>query len=167
MGIAFVTPLRHALMIREAATRLQSADMLRQAGDDSDSAYLLRLLAFELLLKAALEKATCKYGRHHEYDKLFAHLPSIVQDSLLRAAGERIGPSSLTHDPVDVLKDLGANFIGLRYPYEKYGHMNQAEYDQVGTAWVESGAEVANADYRYHPEELFGLTFALHQHLGA
>ncbi|WP_429200070.1 hypothetical protein [Luteibacter sp. W1I16] len=162
-----MTPIRHVLMVREAATRLQSADMLRQAEDNSDSGYLLRLLAFELLLKVALEKATGKSCAHHKYDKLFAQLSSVDQANLLRTAGERIGPSSLTHDLFGVLRDLSANFVGLRYPYEKYGHMTQSEYERLGTAWVESGAEVASADYRYHPEELFGLTFALQQHLGA
>ncbi|GAA0697989.1 HEPN domain-containing protein [Dyella marensis] len=162
-----MTPLRHELMLQEATTRLQAADMLRQAGADSDSGYLLRLLAFELLLKAALEKATGKSGTHHKYEKLFAQLPSTVQESLLRTAGERIGPSALTHNHLGVLKDLGSNFIGLRYPYEKYDHMTRSEYKQAADAWVESGAEVASADYRYHPEELFGLTFALQQHLDA
>ncbi|OKO90743.1 hypothetical protein AC629_04015 [Bradyrhizobium sp. NAS80.1] len=162
-----MTPLRHELMLQEADTRLQAADKLRQAGDESDSAYLLRLLAFELLLKAALEKATGKSGTHHRYHDLFAQLPSTVQERLLSVASERIGPSALTSDPSGVLKDLGSNFIALRYPYEKYGHMTRSEYEQAGAAWVESGAEVASADYRYHPEELFGLTFALQQHLDA
>lgn len=71
-----MTPIRQALMLREAATRLNAADLLRDAGDESDSAHLLRLLAFELLLKAALEKATGSSGAYHKYDKLFAALPS-------------------------------------------------------------------------------------------
>ncbi|AKN93030.1 hypothetical protein ACU10_08220 [Xanthomonas oryzae pv. oryzicola] len=64
-----------------------------------------------------------------------------------------------------MLKDLASNFVALRYPYEKYGHMTQSEYERVASDWIASGAEVASADYRYHPEELFALTFALQQHL--
>ncbi|MGD3145314.1 HEPN domain-containing protein [Xanthomonas oryzae] len=85
-----MTPIRHTLMMREADRRLQAADMLREAEDDSDSAYLLRLLAFELLLKVVLEKTTGKAGTHHHYDKLFAQLPPDVQKSLLTAASSRI-----------------------------------------------------------------------------
>lgn len=160
-----MTPVRHTLMMREADRRLQAADLLRQTGDDSDSAYLLRLLAFELLLKGVLEKATGKAETHHHYDKLFAQLPLDVQKSLLSAASGRIGPSALTPDHNAVLKDLASNFVALRYPYEKYGHMTQTEYERVASDWIASGAEVATADYRYHPEELFALTFALQQHL--
>jgi hypothetical protein len=162
-----MTAIRHALMIQEAATRLRAADVLQRAGDKSDSAYLLQLLAFELLLKVAVEKATGREaGRHHFYDELFALLPSRTRLDLLRFAGECIGPSALSPDPSDVLKDFRANFAGLRYPHDKYGHMTRSEYEQAGAAWAASGATVATADYRYHPEELFALTTALQRHVG-
>lgn len=46
-----MSQLRNKLMMREIEDRLASANMLRRGFDESDSAYLLSLLAFELLLK--------------------------------------------------------------------------------------------------------------------
>lgn len=51
----------------------------------------------------------------------------------------------------------------MRYPYEKYNSMSELEYAAVGDNWIASGANTSDADYRYHPEELLGLTFALQQ----
>ena len=90
-------------------------------------------------------------------------LPSSEQTDILRIAGERIGPSALATDHEVVLAELGSNFVKLRYPHEKYGHLTQEEYAQVGSIWIEAGAQLATADYRYYPEELLGLTFALRQ----
>ena len=48
--------VRHELMLRESASRYASAELLQAAGDSSDSAYLLELLGFELLLKVVVER---------------------------------------------------------------------------------------------------------------
>lgn len=49
--------------------------MLRAASDTSDSAYLLELLAFELLLKLVMEKTTQSAAPvHHHYDTIFGNL---------------------------------------------------------------------------------------------
>jgi hypothetical protein len=42
--------------------------------------------------------------------------------------------------------------------------MTESEYAAVGAKWIASGAANSDADFRYHPEELLGLTHAL-QHL--
>ena len=150
-------------MLRESNKRFNSAELLRASGDDSDSAYLLRLIGFELLLKLVVERSTRSIVHGHIYRDLFNQLSPQEQADILRVAGERIGPSALSNDHLFVLTDLGSNFVKLRYPYEKYGHMTQQEYAQVGANWVAAGANTADADYRYHPEELLGLTFALQQ----
>mgnify|MGYP002780817075 CR=1 FL=1 len=155
--------IRHTLMLRESEKRIGAAALLRDAGDDSDSAYLLRLLGFELLRKVVVEQQTSSVPHGHKYAELFASLPASVQSDLLRLSGERIGPSGLTTTHATVLGDLGRNFVGLRYPYEKYGDMTQAEYERIGQDWIEAGAGNAGAEYRYHPEELFGLIVALQQ----
>ena len=155
---------RRNLMLRESNSRLQSAELLRSAGDDSDSAYLLRLLGLELLLKVIFEESLgTPSPRHHRYAEIFFALPQNVQDNLLRIAGERIGPSALADDPILVLTELGSNFISLRYPYDKYAGLSEAEYGQAGKDWVEAGSDPQDAVFRYHPEELVGLTYGAQQ----
>ena len=155
--------MRHKLMLQESKKRFASAERLKSVGDDSDSAYLLELIGFELLLKVVVEQSTKSTAKGHNYEELFAKLSPQEQSDLLRIAGERIGLSALALDHHGVLADLGNNFVNLRYPYEKYGHLTQEEYAQVGRAWVSGGSKLADADHRYHPEELLGLTFALQQ----
>ncbi|UJB19193.1 MULTISPECIES: hypothetical protein [Lysobacter] len=156
--------VRHKLMLQESEKRLASAQLLRSSQDDSDSAYLLELLAFELYLKLVMERATQSTAPfHHHYDKIFDSLPRNTQDEILRLAGERIGPSALSNNHLGVLRDLSSNFVGLRYPYEKYSKISEQEYAAIGANWIASGARTSEADYRYHPEELFGLAFALRQ----
>ena len=151
-------------MCRESEVRLESARLLRSVSDDSDSAYLLELLAFELLLKVVIERSTqTKAPSNHHYDSIFGKLPPETQAEVLEIAGGRIGPSALSSDHLKVLKDLSSNFVQLRYPYEKYSGLNEQEYLAIGHEWIAGGAITSEADYRYHPEELFGLTFALKQ----
>jgi HEPN domain-containing protein len=152
---------RRNLMLRESKSRLRSADLLRTANDDADSAYLLRLLAFELLLKVILEESLgVAPPRHHRYGELFVTLPDEVKVNLISLAGERIGPSALSSDAIKVLDELGSNFIDLRYPYDKYVGMSEAQYRQAGMDWISAGSAPENAVFRYHPEELLGLTYA-------
>ena len=147
-------------MLRESDSRLQSADLLRSSGDGSDSAYLLRLLGFELLLKVIFEESLgATAPRHHRYAEIFTALPEDVQTKLVRLAGERIGPSSLTDDPIKVLTELGANFIGLRYPYDKYIGMSEAEYTKAGSDWMAADLNLETAKFRYYPQELVGLIY--------
>lgn len=156
--------LKLRLMHKEALQRLQDAETLSQAmalGERSDSAYLLQLLGLELLLKLVFESALSKPGRGHEYEKLFSELPRDLQARLLSLAGERVGPSALAEDHESVLKEWGQNFIGLRYPWERYATLSEEQYSTVGDAWVAKGAPLEEATFRYHPEELVGLLAAL------
>lgn len=155
--------VRHELMLQESEKRYASAELLAAAGDSSNSPYLLRLVGFELLLKVVVEQSTQAEAHGHKYQDLFALLSPQHQSDVLRIAGERIGPSALATDHVGVLADLGSNFVKLRYPHEKYGHLTPQEYAQVGPAWIAAGAKLEHADFRYHPEELLGLTYALRQ----
>lgn len=155
--------VRHKLMLQESEKRYASAELLRAAGDSSDSAYLLRLVGFELLLKVVVEQSTQTDAYGHKYQDLFALLSPHQQADVLRIAGERIGPSALATDHAGVLADLGSNFVKLRYPHETHGHLTPQEYAQVGPAWIAAGAKPEHADFRYHPEELLGLTYALQQ----
>lgn len=148
-------------MLREAEERFDAAQLLKAAGDTSNSAYLLDLLGFELLLKLLVEEHTGEPAPwHHRYAEVFGLLPAEVQRQILESAGERIGPSALSDEPGNVLADLGKNFIGLRYPFQKYTGMSESQYDALGEEWIGAGAPNEIATFRYHPEELFGLIHA-------
>ncbi|MGN6152913.1 MAG: hypothetical protein ACTHOH_13035 [Lysobacteraceae bacterium] len=159
--------IRHSLMLLESAKRFASADLLRATGDASDSAYLLELVGFELLLKVVVERATGEMVHGHHYLPLFNQLPQETRATVLRLAGEWAGPSALTDSHESVLADLGSNFVKLRYPYEKYSSLTEQQYRQVGKDWIAHGASNAEADFRYHPEELRALALALREIAGA
>jgi HEPN domain. len=154
-------------MLRESEKRFASAELLRAAGDESDSAYLLQLVGFELLLKVAVERATGEDAHGHHYLELFNQLSQEIQDTVLRLAGEWAGPSTLTDHHESVFTDLGNNFVKLRYPYEKHSSLSKEQYKRVGEDWIARNANTAEADFRYHPEELRALTLALREVVGA
>ena len=154
-------PLQRRLMLRESNRRLESARLLKTAGDTSDSAYLLELLAFELLLKLLVEERTGKSApRHHRYAEIFELLPLGVRREVLERAAARIGPSALSSDPNAVLHELAKNFVELRYPHQKYIGHSEDEYLALGERWLEEGAPLERATFRYYPEELLGLLHA-------
>ena len=98
---------------------------------------------------------------------LFDLLPKDVRDRIVAAAGERMTTSADYSDLDRVLRTLGANFVNLRYPYEKYQGMSPDEYRSHGAKWIEAGAPIEEADFIYHPEELYGLVWALQGHVRA
>lgn len=158
--------LRLKLMRREGLGRLQDADTLSGLPDSegtSNSHYLLRLLALELLLKSLCLASGCdaKKVRGHSYGILFKMLPEPTKDELLRLAIERLGPSGLTDNLEQVLADLSANFIDMRYPYEKYEGLDERSYIELGEEWIAAGAPLETATFRFHSEELYGLNHAL------
>ena len=154
--------LQRRLMVREAEDRLEAARLLKASGDTSDSAYLLALLGFELMLKMLVVEHTGKPAPwHHRYAEVFDLLPLPLQRQILVCAGERIGPSALSDEPGKVLEDLGSNFIGLRYPFQKYSGLTESQYQALGEDWIRAGAANESAVFRYHPEELVGLIHAV------
>lgn len=154
--------LQVRLMATEAKQRIASANLLSaSAGDHGDSAHLLELLALELLLKASIRIHTRESARGHKYQALFRMLPGRTQASLLAVASERVGPDARYAEIGQILAEWGQNFVSLRYPFERYEGMDYAQYVAKGRAWIESGADESVADFRYYPEELAGLLFAL------
>lgn len=154
-------------MMREAEDRLTDAAHLATRSDDtSDSAYLLELLAFELLLKAAVLLDGHTPGKEHNYRKLFHLLDSAARQSMILAAGRVADGADFTN--VDGLLDTwSSNFVTLRYPFEKYAGMTEKEYLQRGEQWLARGATLQTADFVYHPAELLGFVSALDAHLQA
>ncbi len=151
-------------MHREALRRLDDAKVLAGRGD---SAHLLSLLGLELLLKLIHEVTLERKTTHrHKYESIFSDLPTEIQETILKIARTRIGPSVLNSDPLKVLEEWGKNFIGLRYPYEKYEGLTEAEYSRLGEKWVEAGGLLDEAQFRFYPEELFAMVEALKQMAG-
>jgi hypothetical protein len=76
--------LKIKLMHKEAVGRLHDANILsKNAGRETDSNYLLELLAFELLLKAAALIHAGKYRKTHNYQQLFESLPGPTREKIL------------------------------------------------------------------------------------
>ena len=151
------------LMAREAAKRSADSATLSAtiAGAGSDSAYLLELLAFELLLKATLQINGKKPPTTHAYSSLVALLPSSVQSRLRDAATTRVGPDVDFSNLGGLLDTWGQNFISLRYPYEKYEGLTEEQYRARGEEWLRNGADEKAAAFVYHPEQLHAFTHAL------
>lgn len=160
-----MNPLKGRLMYREAQEVLADARALVASPRNSpfsSSSYLLGLLAFELLLKIVFEASVgTKAPKHHRYAEIFRLLPVSARSRILKAARTRIGPSALGRRHYIVLKELGDNFSGLRYPFEKYAHMTEAEYAKHSADWIARGGKAKEADFRHHPEEVFALMEAI------
>jgi hypothetical protein len=159
--------LKLKLMYREAFIRLNDAELLRDAagldGDADYSVYLLELLGLELLLKFIYEVEVGvdakKYS--HFYGRLFDNFPASIKQRILVLAEDRSGSAELAATHKEILQEWGKNFSDLRYPYEKYLHLSEAEYIARGNDWVNAGAKLENADFRLYPLELDGFISAL------
>jgi hypothetical protein len=95
-------------MLQQALARINDGDRLNSdLGHQSDSGYLLRLLGFELMLKAVLHTHGCAIGRSHSYRELFLALPVNVQDRIANAAADRMSGVADYSDLPAVLTTLG------------------------------------------------------------
>ncbi len=72
-----------------------------------------------------------------------------------------MGPVADYSDTYRLLALYGSNFIRMRYPYEAYEGMSEAEYLRLGPEWIERGALVEEATFDLRPMELQGLLYAL------
>jgi len=154
--------LQIELMLSEARKRLTDASILSSNLEStSDAAYLLQLLAFELLLKATVRIHTGSVPRNHGYPELFASLPQEIRTRVVTVAASRLATQGDLSDLDGLLGTWGQNFVQLRYPFERYEGMTEDEYIAHGERWFERGALDAEADFTYYPEELAAVTHAL------
>jgi hypothetical protein len=154
--------LQIKLMYKEAKVRMHDAEILSEKINfESDSNYLLQLLAFELLLKAVALIHNGRFYENHNYQNLFESLPEKIRDQLMGRI-TRWSDKALTKRELQKLLVLYKNnFVRLRYPFEAYKKMNESEYLDYGKLWVELGAPVEEAEFQYYPEQLYGLVKAL------
>jgi hypothetical protein len=82
-------------MVAAAFARTSDAEALeRSLSSTSDSAYLLKLLAFEILLKALVRINGGAPQKTHSYLELFHLLPKPVRDRMLARAATRMADSA-------------------------------------------------------------------------
>lgn len=149
-------------MYKQAEGRLNDADILsKNINRETDSNYLLELLAFELLLKCIAYINTGNQLGGHDYLKIFNALSDEKKNNILTLATERMSASADYSDISNLLNIWSKNFILLRYPYEKYEGMSKKEYRELGINWVTEGANIEKATFVYFPNELYGLNHAL------
>lgn len=153
-------------MLKEARARLADGEILSEtSATQSDADYLLKLLAFEILLKATHLVHVGPPGKSHSYGQLFNGLPSELQSKLVEEAADRMSTGADYSNVPELLSIFQQNFVALRYPYEAYEHLSHEEYRRLGEAWAKRKAPEEEATFVYRPEELFGLAHALDQHL--
>lgn len=149
-------------MLREAEARRSDADILSATlHRQSDADALLRVLAFEVLLKAAVLASGHPRASSHDYKRLWDALPSEAQDEILAVARARMpGHSDLT-DLDKLLHWFQFVFSKARYGYELQDGMTPEEVREKGRLWEERGAPLDDADIQYFPSELECLSEGL------
>lgn len=144
------------------------AARLAQSGADyGPSSHVLSILAFEILLKAVyrLEKneAPC-FG--HKYAKGYKALGQPLQQRLAEIAAERICTPNLDlQSALAICCDLEKVFTKARYGFEGFEELGPEEYTRSGMLWAECGFRDDDAEYRFWPEERYGLCFAFRCHI--
>ena len=155
-------------MLREAEKRLADAAVLEQSlASQSDSAALLKILGFEVLLKCAVLLHGNKPSRSHNYVALWNQLPQPVRDNLLDLACDRMPGIADLSDPEALLRNYRFIFERARYYYELYESYSLEEQRQLGEFWLELGAPEHEAEVQYRPHELDCLIHALRSFLRA
>ncbi len=153
--------LQVKLMYHEATSRLSDADLLSSSlYKQSDSDYLIRILAFEILLKGLCLINMGDYCKGHNYKKIFYSFTEPLQKSLIASASERMGGAVNYTNISKLLECYGSNFIDLRYPHERYRGDTETAYIGRGNTWMENGALLEEATFVYYPTELTGLIYA-------
>ena len=149
-------------MLDEAEARIQDAEVLaRSLHTASDSQAIIKILALEVLLKAAQLQCTGKFARSHRYIELWDALPSAVQQEVIRSGSIRYsGHADLTNVP-KLLCIYEFIFTKVRYHYELYEGYSIAEQQAQGEEWVQRGAPTEEALVQYFPMELSALLFGL------
>ena len=122
-----------ARMLSDAQDRLNDADVLAESGRAaSNSASLLRILALEVLLKAAQWASLGRYKRSHAYSALWDALPATARAAVLSVAKQRF-PGHADFSSLGALfKDWEYAFTKGRYYFELYENYTLQEQRELG-----------------------------------
>lgn len=155
-------------MYFEALERLDDAEILaRSMRTSTDSSALLRILAFEILLKCAIRLSGQAAKSHHNYAKLWSALPGYASKEILRIAKERMPGQTDFSDLAKLLNWYQFIFEKARYHYELYEGYSFEEQKELGKFWEELGAPTHEAVVQYYPQELFCLIEGLKVYIEA
>jgi hypothetical protein len=157
----------HALrMLRDAEDRLSDASILVASLDTrSDAASLLRILAFEVLLKCAVVTNGGTPSRSHNYLALWQSLPQNAQDAIVTVAANRMPGHADLSNLEWLLRNYRFIFERARYFYEFYEGYTLKEQSELGQFWVDLGSPNNEADVQYKPNELTCLIEGLLAHV--
>ena len=148
------------LIFEEGVKRYSDGDFLTQKRS-SDSGCLLKLLGFELLLKASLYIDKGKENYTHNYYAVYCTLNRGLKDRLVGAAQESSQIFDIKSRIEILLKWYSYNFVRLRYPFQSYSGFTETEYREYSDLYAQLGYPDGEAEFEYYPEELKGLVFAL------
>lgn len=136
------------------------------ANNFGNSQPVLSVLTFEILLKCVyLIDLNEQPNFGHDYLKGWNCLPPASRQNILECAKDRYGPDADLSDLPAVLKDFKIVFLRARYSYEKNQDQSDREVEQKGWKWEEAGAPLNTADFRFRPDELSALVFALSKYV--
>lgn len=153
-------------MFDEANARLHDADILAQAlRAKSDSQAIIRVLAFEVLLKCALLVAGQKPKATHNYRNLWLQLPDKARTAILAVAVARMPSHADLSNVEELLGWYQFIFEKARYHYELCEGYTLKEQAALGELWLSLGAPINEAVVQYHPNELTCLIAGLNAYV--
>ncbi|KPQ14852.1 MAG: hypothetical protein HLUCCA09_03120 [Rhodobacteraceae bacterium HLUCCA09] len=148
-------------MLRTAVNHLRAAYKLDLGlGTEGYSSSFLRVLAFEILLKAVCVAERGRFPASHDYAWLWDWLSPTTRENLRELALDR-DPSSTAVFSAEVLSGLTAAFEHCRYDFQFAIDRTEDEHVLRGHEWVAAGAPPEAADFRTYEDELHSMIFAL------
>jgi hypothetical protein len=157
----------HAIrMYSDASARLADAEILQTSLDSqSDSAAILTVLGFEVMLKCAIVLSGKSPKNNHKYSVQWMTLPEDVRSEILSVAEARMPGHTDFSDLNKLLVAFQFVFEKGRYYYEFFRDYSLEEQFELGQLWEELGSPLDEAIVRYYPNELFCLIEGLRRHI--
>ncbi len=155
-------------MVRHAEELIHDADILASSCSNLSIAdAVIRVLAFEVLLKCVIYSETTFRPGGHQYKELWEKLPEQTRTELLAASSVHFGSRTDFSNIEDKFVDWTKVFMKACYYYEYYWDATFSEQLAEGDAWEASGASIEDAKVRFWPLELKAITEAILNRLKA
>ncbi|MES2242834.1 MAG: hypothetical protein V4639_08160 [Pseudomonadota bacterium] len=157
----------HAIrMYADANARLADADILAGSlNRQSDSAALLSILGFEVLLKCAIVLSGTSPKNNHKYAAQWSTLPESVRNEILSSAVSRMPGYTDFSDLNKLLIAYQFAFEKGRYHYEFFKDYSLVEQFELSQFWMDLGAPLDEALVQYFPNELTCLIHGLRRYI--
>ena len=149
-------------MYLEALSRINDADILEESlRSQSNASAILRILAFEVLLKSAIVLSGQTPKATHKYQTLWLALPGYAQKAILKFAEDRMPGHTDFADLNKLLSWYQYIFEKARYGYEILQDYTTEEQSELMQMWLQDGTRTEDALEQYYPDELVCLTQGL------